>query len=199
MNTKKQNIIWGYARVSTDKQELDLQIDALINAGVRECHIKKEVASGKNTERPKLKELLEQVETGDTVVVYKLDRISRSTKHLLELAEIFKQKGVNFKSIQDEINTETAMGKFFFTVMSAIAQLEADIISERTRAGLKAARARGRMGGRPRKPSKAIDKAIKLYQSKEFTLKEIEEATGVSKATLYRRLNEVKNKEKQNA
>ncbi|ETT40131.1 resolvase [Paenibacillus sp. FSL R5-808] len=109
----------------------------------------------------------------DTVVVYKLDRISRSTKHLVELMEHFEAKGINFVSIQNKIDTTTAMGRFFFRMLTSIAELERDIISERTKDGLTVARARGRNGGRPKVESKKIMLAIKMYESKDYSLSQI--------------------------
>jgi DNA invertase Pin-like site-specific DNA recombinase len=139
--------IFGYARVSTQDQNLDLQIDALTKAGA--VVIYKEKISGTKKERQELEQLLKAISEGDSVVVYKLDRISRSTKHLIELAEIFEEKKVNFISIQDNIDTSTALGRFFFRTMVSIAELERDIINERTKSGLQSARQRGRNGGRP--------------------------------------------------
>src|SRR5690242_2262746 len=122
--------IFGYARVSTQDQNLDLQIDSLKKAGA--AVIYKEKITGTKKERPELEQLLKAISEGDSVVVYKLDRISRSTKHLIELAETFEEKKVNFISIQDCIDTSSAMGRFFFRTMASIAELERDIISERT-------------------------------------------------------------------
>jgi DNA invertase Pin-like site-specific DNA recombinase len=177
-------MIFGYARVSTQDQNLDAQIDALEKFGCDE--IFQEKMTGTRKDRPKLEELLKVLRKGDKVVVYKLDRISRSTKHLIELSELFEEKGVDFVSIQDNIDTSTAIGRFFFRTMASIAELERDIISERTQAGLQAARARGRKGGRPKKDNKKIELALKMYDSKQYSIPEITEATGVSKTTLYR-------------
>lgn len=145
---------FGYARVSTQDQSLSLQLDALDRHGVDETFEEKE--SGKRKNRPQLEELLKVLRKGDTVVVYKLDRISRSTKHLIELMEQFEAKGIHFASIQDKIDTTTAMGRFFFRMLASIAELERDIISERTKDGLVAARSRGRNGGRPKVESKKL-------------------------------------------
>lgn len=186
------NITFGYARVSTQDQSLELQIDALRKHGVSERYLFNEKLTGTKRDRPQLDAMLEQVREGDTVVVYKLDRISRSTKHLIELAELFKERGVTFVSICDNIDTSTPMGQFFFTVMAGLSQLERDLISERTTAGLQAARARGRVGGRPKKNSEKVDLALKMYDSKDYTVPQITEATGVSKTTLYRAINERK-------
>jgi DNA invertase Pin-like site-specific DNA recombinase len=177
---------FGYARVSTQDQSLSLQLDALDHYGVAETFEEKE--SGKRKNRPQLDELLKVLRKGDTVVVYKLDRISRSTKHLIELMEYFESKGIHFVSIQDKIDTTTAMGRFFFRMLASIAELERDIISERTKDGLTAARARGRKGGRPKVESKKIVLAMKMYESKDYSLSQIKAATGIGATTLYRYL-----------
>lgn len=187
-------MIFGYARVSTQEQNLNLQIDSLNKYGCDQ--IFQEKATGANTERPELNELLKRLRQGDKVVIYKLDRISRSTKHLIELSEMLNDKGVDLVSLQDSIDTSTSMGRFFFRTMASIAELERDIISERTRSGLESARARGRLGGRPPKNQKKIELAIKMYESKQHTLKEITEATGISKGTLYNYIKKEKEKGK---
>lgn len=182
---------WGYGRVSTIDQNLHMQIDALTNEG---CHfIYQEKMTGTTKKRPVLEEMLRDIEDGkiskgDSIVVYKLDRISRNRKDIFELVDIFKEKGINFISIKDKIDTSTPLGEFFFTVMAGVAQLEADIIAERTREGLKAAEARGRKGGRPKSDIKKIDLAIQMYQSRDYSLVEIREMTGVAKPTLYKYL-----------
>lgn len=181
---------FGYARVSTQDQSLSLQLDALDHYGVDETFEEKE--SGKRKNRPQLDELLKVLRKGDTVVVYKLDRISRSTKHLIELMEYFKAKGIHFVSIQDRIDTITAMGRFFFRMLASIAELERDIISERTKDGLTSARARGRNGGRPKVDLKKIELAIKMYESKDYSLSQIKTATGIGATTLYRYLEKKK-------
>lgn len=177
---------FGYARVSTQDQSLSLQLDALYHYKVDQIFEEKE--SGKRKHRPQLDELLKILRKNDTVVVYKLDRISRSTKHLIELMEHFEEKGIHFVSIQDKIDTTTAMGRFFFRMLASIAELERDIISERTKDGLTAARARGRNGGRPKVESKKIMLAMKMYESKDYSLSQIKEATGIGATTLYRYL-----------
>lgn len=183
-------MIFGYARVSTHEQNLDLQIDALNRYGCEKIY--QEKMTGSRQDRPQLEEMLKFLREGDTVVVYKLDRISRSTKHLIQLSEFFDENDVQFVSLQDSIDTSTAMGRFFFRTMASIAELERDIIRERTRAGLEAARARGRRGGRPRKNQKKIEMALKMYHSKQYTIRDIQEATNVSKSTLYRYANKQK-------
>ncbi len=181
-------MIFEYARVSTHDQNLDMQIDALKKYGIDERNIFKEKITGTKKDRPALDQLLNIIRKGDKVVVYKLDRISRSTKHLIELTDMFRENGIDFISIQDSIDTSTAMGRFFFRIMASISELERDIISERTKFGLESARARGRKGGRPRKNKEKVNLAIKMYESKEYTIKEIEVATGLSKTTIYRYL-----------
>lgn len=180
-------MIIGYARVSTQDQNLQMQIDALQQQGCFE--IFEEKISTRKKDRPALEEMLKMLREGDRVVVYKLDRISRSTKHLIELAELFEEKGVEFVSICDNIDTSTPTGRFFFRMMASLAELERDIISERTKAGLQSARARGRKGGRPKVPKKSLETALKMYHSKNHSISEIVKATGVSQATLYRNLN----------
>ncbi|OMD81175.1 MULTISPECIES: recombinase family protein [Paenibacillus] len=182
----------GYSRVSTQDQSLDLQTDALTKAGC--IKIFEEKASGKNDERTELAKALEYLREGDALVIYKLDRLARSTKKLIELSELLEQRGIELISIRDNIDTTTAVGRAMFKMLAVIAELERDIISERTMAGLEAARARGRLGGRPRTDKKKLDQAIKLYESKQYTLKEIVELTSVSKPTLYRELDKMKRK-----
>lgn len=180
----------GYARVSTEEQNLDMQLDALGDAGCERIY--EEHASGKNTDRPELQRMLETLREGDEVVVYKLDRISRSVQDLESLAKTFEEAGVAFVSICDQIDTTNAMGRFFFHVMGAIAELERDIIVERTNAGLAAARARGKVGGRKPLPDKDVKRMLGLYDSKAMSISEICETMGVSKTTLYKYVNERK-------
>ncbi|MFD0943825.1 recombinase family protein [Savagea faecisuis] len=180
----------GYARVSTQDQSLDLQVDALKKAGCN--RIFKEKISGKRNSRPELQKMLDTLREKDTVVVYKLDRISRSTRHLIELVESFEDMGIEFVSLEDQIDTRSPMGRFFFRMMASIAELERDILSERTKAGLNAARARGRVGGRPKVDPNKIQIALRMYDSKEYTLSEIKNATGIGSTTLYRYINQRK-------
>lgn len=183
-------MIFGYARVSTEDQSLDSQLDAFEKYGIDELFCEK--VSGKNTARPQLDLMLSKLRKGDTVVVFKLDRIGRNRSHLFELTDEFKERGVNFVSIRDQIDTTTAAGNMFFGMLAVLAQFEADLISERTKAGLEAARARGRVGGRKATDQSKIEKALKLYDSKDYTIPEITEMTGVSKTTLYKYLKERK-------
>lgn len=180
--------VYGYARVSTEEQSLDMQLDALKKYGVSDVFIEKE--SGKKKDRPELERMLSALQKGDTVVVYKLDRIGRNRAHLFGLADGFKDSGINFVSIRDQIDTTTAVGNMFFGMLAVLAQFEADLISERTKAGLEAARARGRLGGRPAADMAKIKQALTFYDSKKYTVPQITEMTGVSKTTLYKYVSE---------
>ncbi|MED4456185.1 recombinase family protein [Metabacillus fastidiosus] len=181
----------GYARVSTTGQSLDMQIDALEKAGCERIFEEKE--SGANDNRPQLANCLDYLRKGDILVVYKLDRLGRSTKKLIELSEELESKGIELLSIRDSIDTTTVVGKAMFKMLAVLSEMERDLIAERTRAGLEAARARGRQGGRPRMDQKKIDAAIALYETQKYTIREITEETGVSKAKLYQALKENKN------
>lgn len=177
----------GYARVSTQDQILDRQIDSLVAAGVDKRNIYQEKITGTKKDRPELNRLINELQKGDLVIVSELTRVSRSVKDLFFIVESMKNKGANIKSLKETwIDTTTPHGKLLFTIFAGISQFERDLISERTKEGLAAARARGRNGGRPKKNTKDIERAIKLYDNKEYSLKEITEMTGVSKATLYR-------------
>ncbi len=181
-----KNYIFGYARVSTESQNLDRQLDVLKKYGVD--IIFNEKMTGTKKDRPELSKLLDRITEGDTVVIESLSRLGRSTKDLIELTELFQSKGVHLVSLKESIDTSTSTGKLLFTLMSAIAQFERDTIADRTREGLASARARGRKGGRPKVNSDSIKKAVKLYRTQQYSIKEIEELTGVKKSTLYRNL-----------
>ncbi|MGG5253516.1 recombinase family protein [Neobacillus sp. SM06] len=180
-------MIFGYARVSTQDQNLELQLDALNKFGCD--RIFQEKMTGTKKERPQLEEMMKLLRKGDKIVIYKLDRIGRSTKHLIELSDAFEKMGVELVSIVDQLDTSTAMGRFFFRFMASLSELERDIISERTKAGLESARARGRNGGRPKVSEKKLKLALKMYGSKIYSIREIVEATGISQATLYRNIH----------
>lgn len=176
----------GYARVSTKEQNLDLQLDALKAEGCERIFQEKE--SGRNDDREELAACLDYLRPGDTLVVYKLDRLGRSTAKLVNLVDDLNKREIMFSSVTDKIDTSSAMGKAMLTILSAFAQLEADLIKERTRDGLEAARARGRVGGRPSQDSDKLAQALKLHASKQYTINEIRDMTGVSKSVLYRAL-----------
>ena len=181
----------GYARVSTQDQELGLQLDALEQAGCEKIY--QEKVSGAAKARPQLEALLEHLRTGDVVVVWKLDRLARSLKDLVSLVNQIQDKGASFQSVNDQIDTTSAHGKFTFHIFASLAEFERDIIRERTKAGLAAARARGRVGGRPKGLSKkAQHKAIlaeRLYLEGELSISEICEQLSISKGTLYNYLH----------
>ena len=178
------NQTYGYARVSTEQQNLDRQIDALTGYGVDRLYNEK--MTGTRKDRPELKKMLESLTEGDTVVVESLSRLGRSTRDLLELTELFEKKGVHLISLKERIDTSSSTGRLLFTLMSAIAQFERDVIADRTREGLNSAR--GHLGGRPKVPEDTIRKAIGIYHTGQYSIKEIEQLTGVKKSTLYRYL-----------
>lgn len=182
-----KNYVFGYARVSTEAQNLDRQIDALKKYGVDVIYNEK--MTGTKKERPELTKMLDRITKGDTVVIESLSRLGRSTKDLIELTEIFQSKGVHLVSLKENIDTNSPTGKLLFTLMSAIAQFERDLIAERTLEGLKSARARGRKGGRPKTNNETINKAVKLYKTGQYSIREITELTGIKKDTLYRNLH----------
>jgi len=182
----------GYARVSTLDQNLELQIDALKNAGCERIFTEK--ISGKSKDdRPELNNMFSKLREGDTVIVWKLDRLGRSLTNLIDLISELNKHGVHFLSLNDNINTQTATGRFTFNIFASLAEFEREIIRERTKAGLNAARSRGRMGGRPKglsKSSMSKAKAVKvLYEKREQTVEEIAVSLGLSRATCYRYLN----------
>jgi DNA invertase Pin-like site-specific DNA recombinase len=177
----------GYARVSTQDQRLDLQRDALRAAGCEEVF--EEVASGARTARPELERALGRLRAGDALVVWKLDRLGRSLPHLLETVRELEKRGVGFRSLQESIDATTSGGRLVFHVFGALAEFERDLISERTRAGLQSARARGRNGGRPKKlTAKKLEAAKAMLRDKSLPISEVCKTLGVSKSTLYRSL-----------
>ena len=177
----------GYARISTDDQKLDLQYDALRKAGCNK--IFKDVASGAQTDRTGLDNATRYLRAGDTLVVWKLDRLGRSLKHLIEVVNDFTKKGIYFKSLQENIDSSSSGGKLTFHLFGALAEFERDIIRERTMAGLQAARARGRVGGRPKAmDDRKIQLARQLMSNPANSASEVSKTLGVSRATLYRSL-----------
>lgn len=175
----------GYARVSTQEQTLDLQLDALKKAGCE--RIFTDTISGAKQERRGLAEALEFMRAGDTIVVWRLDRLGRSLKHLIEVVTGLHERRVGFNSLTEQIDTTTSGGKLIFHVFGALAEFERDLVRERTQAGLQAARARGRQGGRPRRlDEKKIKLMQALYADKNNSVEDILSTLKISKSTLYR-------------
>lgn len=174
----------GYARVSTLEQDPALQHDALDAAGCERVFTER--VTGTTASRPELDKLMEQLRAGDTVVVWRLDRLGRSLKHLTELASRIDDLGVGFVSLTEALDTTTPAGRLSFNVMASLAEFEADLIRERTKAGLETARRKGRTGGRPKKMTPIKIAAAKdLIEAGELTKTEIAETLGVSRSTLY--------------
>ena len=174
----------GYARVSTIEQDSSLQTDALKAAGCEK--IFQDKVSGAKIERPGLNDAMEFMRRGDSLVVWRLDRLGRSLQHLLETVSLLEKEGIGFRSLQESIDTTTSGGRLIFHIFGALAEFERNLIRERTIAGLQAARARGRLGGRPRKlNAKKTELAYQLYDEKKYTIKEICQVLEVSKPTLY--------------
>lgn len=172
------------ARVSTDEQDLALQLDALENAGCERVFTDK--ASGATNNRPGMAQLLSHLRPGDSLVVWKLDRLGRTVKGLVDMVADLEGKGIQFRSLTDGIDTSTGAGRFFFHVMAALAQMERELIAERTRAGLAAAKARGKLGGRKPKMTEAKVSAAKKLLLSGTRPKDVAENLGISIPTLYR-------------
>lgn len=179
----------GYARVSTGDQTLNLQLDALKTAGCE--RIFEETASGAKTDRLLLKEATAYARPGDVLVVWRLDRLGRSLQHLLTTIAEVAERGIGFKSLTEQIDTTTPGGKLVFHLFGSLAEFERDLIRERTNAGLAAARARGRLGGRPKKLAdpKKLALAQQLYAAGQTDIATICQTLGISRATLYRCLD----------
>lgn len=179
----------GYVRVSTDEQDTALQLDALNASGCERIY--SEHYTGKKRERPELERMLDALREGDIVVVWRLDRLGRSLKDLIELLDVFNGKGIQFISLTEKIDTTSAMGELVFHLIGSIAQFERRLISERTKAGLAAARARGRKGGRrPKMSSSDIKKAKSMLLDPEMTKSEVAQHFKVSRPTLNKSLIE---------
>src|SRR4051794_16039125 len=177
----------GYARVSTEDQHLDLQRDALEKAGCEQIYT--DQVSGTKAERKGLTEALSHLRPGDTLVVWRLDRLGRSLRHLIDTVTDLQQRGIGFKSLTESIDTTTSSGKLVFHIFGALAEFEREIIRERTQAGLQAARARGRNGGRPKKlTKKQIEMLQHLAADKKHSVKEICQTRGIGRTGFYRYL-----------
>ncbi|MBU1170499.1 MAG: recombinase family protein [Proteobacteria bacterium] len=183
----------GYARVSTHEQNLDLQNDALEKSGCEKIFTDK--VSSVAAARPGIDAALSYLREGDTLVVWRLDRLGRSLKHLIEMIGELEEKKIGFKSIQESIDTSNSGGRLIFHMFGALAEFERQLIIERTRAGLAAARARGKKGGRPKALNdKEIDVALRLYNERKNSIKEICQILKISKPTLYNYLHQANNR-----
>ena len=178
----------GYVRVSTAEQNLDLQRDALERAGC--ARIFADTASGALDDRPQLAKAMGALRAGDALVVWRLDRLGRSLRHLIETVNDLRDRRIGFRSLQEAIDASTSGGKLVFHIFGALAEFERELVRERTQAGLSAARARGRLGGRPRAmtPDK-VRLARQMYDSREHTVEAIAKTLGVSRASIYRHLD----------
>ena len=179
----------GYARVSTTDQDPQLQIDALRAAGVERLFT--DHASGAATSRPQFDQLMQTLRRGDTVLVWRLDRLGRSMKHLLELVADFEDREVGLRSLNEQLDTTTANGRLVFHVMAALAEFERGLLTERTQAGLQAARRQGRVGGRPKALSPAAERTVIDLRNQGKTVAEIASTLRVSRATVYRQLSDL--------
>lgn len=181
-------MLLGYARVSTQDQNLNRQLDQLNDAGCMRIYTEK--VSGTKVTRIELEKMLDQLREGDIIIVSELTRLSRSTKDLFTLIDRIEKQGANIKSLKESwLDTTTPHGKFMFTIFAGVSQFERDLIADRTREGLASARKRGIKGGRPPKSRDKIELALKMYNDKKYSIAQIEDATNVSKATLYRYIN----------
>ena len=174
----------GYARVSTADQNLDLQTDALKKASCEKLYCDK--ISGVKADRPGLTQALEVARAGDTLVIWRLDRLGRSIKDLIQISETLKARSIALKSLQEGIDTTTSTGQLMFNLLAVLAEFEKNLINERSKAGLAAARSRGKLGGRPKSLTQSQQKlAVKLYHEREHSIAEICKMMNISKPTLY--------------
>jgi len=183
---------FGYARSTIDDQNLDLQIDALNVYGVDEIY--EETATGPRQNRQQLTELLGKLRAGDTLVIWRFDRLGRTLKQFLPLMKDFEEKGIHFVSLQENFDTSAPMGKFVYDIFCAMSQMELDVISERTKRSTIAATRRSRFCGRKPKEHENVERALKMYFSNEFSIEDIIESTGLSKPTIYKYVREYKRK-----
>lgn len=177
----------GYARISTDAQNLEPQLDALGEAGCERVY--RDTGSGSLKHRPELALCLDYLRAGDTLVVWRLDRLGRGLKHLVATIDELRDRGVGFRSLTEAIDTTTPAGRLQLHIFGALAEFEREVIRERTRLGLAAARARGRLGGRPPALTPETIAAARAMRERDHTMPEIAKALGVSRATLYRHLS----------
>ena len=191
-----ENYSYGYARVSTVQQDLSRQLDLLNQYNCIE--IVTEKMSGTKTNRPELMRLKDKVRPGDTIIIESFSRLGRSTRDLIDIVEYFKNKRVTLISIKENFDTNTPQGNLMLTVFEAFSQFERELIVQRTKEGLESARARGRKGGRPKVKERNIEQALKLYNSKEYSISEIVKMSGISQATLYRYIHKQGNSSETN-
>jgi DNA invertase Pin-like site-specific DNA recombinase len=186
------SMVFGYARVSMDRgcQKEDRQVDQLLQFGIPAENIFVDKVTGTTLERPAFQDLQQRLRPGDTVVSESLSRISRSMADLIATVEGWNARGINYRSLKEDLQFSTSTGKLLLGMLAAISQFERDIIRDRVIEGLKSARARGRKGGRPPKSPTVIQKALKLYEAGVHTVPEIVKLTGVSRALLYQKLHE---------
>jgi DNA invertase Pin-like site-specific DNA recombinase len=183
------NLLIGYARVSTYEQNLEMQIDALNRVGCSKIVTDK--ISGSISERPGLKEILTQLRKGDTLIVWRLDRLGRTLRDLIQLVNKLEEDGINFKSIEESIDTTSATGQLIFHIFAALSEFERNLLRERTKAGMESARTRGRQGGRPKKLSKEKwQMCLDLYTAKKHSIHQICSTLSISKPTLYKYIRE---------
>ena len=194
--SKGEHLLIGYMRVSTGDQDLSLQRNALIEEGVTSKNIFSDQVSGARSKRPGLDACLKAIRKGDTLIVWRLDRLGRSLRELVELAEDLRERGISLKSIHDGIEAKASnnnlTGDLIFKLFAVLAEFERNLIKERTKAGLVAARKRGRLGGRPKGPKweQKVKLAKQLSQDRSLSLKQILDTLGISKSTYYRYLQE---------
>ena len=187
--------IYGYARVSTEGQCLDRQIDDLKAAGVKEENIYCEKMTGTKSSRPKLNALLDVVEKNDVIIIEALNRLGRSSSDLINLMKSLNEKGVILKSLKESLDFSTVQGQFIANFLALMAEFEREVIHSRVVEGVAAARARGRIGGRPKTPDKVIDKALHMYDMRNLTVTEICRACGISRPTLYKAIKQREEKQ----
>ena len=181
----------GYARISTEDQKLDLQTDALEKAGCKKIFT--DIASGAKTDRPGLNEALKYLREGDTLVIWKLDRLGRSLKHLIDTVTLLEKQGMGLKSLQESIDTSNSYGKLIFNLFGSLAEFERELIRERTCAGLSSARARGNKGGRPRVMTEAqARQLVTLHADPKNSIKDICKTFNISEGTMYHYLKKFK-------
>ena len=188
---------FGYAGLNKDDQNSDFQIDALNVYGVDEIYEEK-VTGGTDTRqnRQQLTELLGKLRAGDTLVIWRLDRLGRTIKQLFGLIKDFEEKGIHFVSLQEKFDTSTPMGKFVYDIFCAMSQMELDVLSERTKVGMIAAKGRSRFCGRKPKENTIVENVLKMYFSTEFSVDDIIETTGLSKTTIYKYVRKYKSNNK---